>query len=285
MKTKLAFFISSLLLFPAVSFGASCSKLNLTKCLDSACAINIGANPAARCQYCGTASAGVPTESNAMKSISLGSTKYTFTDKELKSAPTDPGQRYVWATTECIKKVDGCTTDDVSDTYDSLIEQSCKAAGISAEMASLSKQATKTASKSSCNTSITACIISESRCNSDYRNCEENTDFDKFFASCSVEATGCDEYISDIRTELLAARDTAIEQADKILASIVKSYQEAREQKIASTKSGCADNSARDKCIETVCANNMRGNCNTQEEKSMATSLCKFYEIACETLN
>ena len=87
---------------PGFVYGAGCSTANLIRCLDSACAINIGANPAARCQYCGSSSAGEPEKSMAMKSVSAGSAaKYTISDKELKKAPDDPGERYVWATKKC----------------------------------------------------------------------------------------------------------------------------------------------------------------------------------------
>ena len=82
MKQRLMFFLIGFAFVPNTMFGA-CSVANLTRCLDSACAINIGANPAARCQYCGDSSAGTPTQSTAMKSISAGaSAKYNISDKE-----------------------------------------------------------------------------------------------------------------------------------------------------------------------------------------------------------
>ena len=129
MKIRDFIFFGSLFTMPTFVYGA-CSVANLTRCLDSVCAINVGANPAARCQYCGSASAGEPSKSTTMKSISAGAfAKYTISDKELKKAPSDPGERYVWGTKLCLQKVSGCTPDDVTDNYDSLVEQSCKAAG------------------------------------------------------------------------------------------------------------------------------------------------------------
>lgn len=288
MKTYTLFFAFAAALAPAVSVAATCSVANLTRCLDSVCAINISSNPAARCQYCGTASAGTAPANTGMQSLSIGqSAKYTLTEKELKSAPTDPGQRYTWATTQCIKKIDGCTPDDVSDAYDELIEQSCKAAGITAQMASLRASANKTVSKSSCNTDIRACLVADNKCGADYRECETNADFDKFFSACSVEATGCDEYISDIRSDLIAARDTAIKNADTLLANIVASYQNAREQKLNQAKASCKDNAGREACIKTVCERSMANKCAAgyESEKSMATQLCKFYDLACDVLD
>ncbi|MBD5400757.1 hypothetical protein HDR61_03375 [bacterium] len=288
MNKKLLFLAIIFTTIPGLAIGATtCSKANLTRCLDSACAINVSSNPAARCQYCGTSSAGEPTAGNAMRSVSVGtSAKYSFTDKELKKAPDDPGARYTWATAECIKKVEGCTPDDVTDTYDALIEQSCKAAGISAQMASLRAAASKKKSNASCQTDIQACLIDTTRCGADYSACADNADFDKFFAACSVTATGCDDYASSIRTDLLAARDNAINNADKIIETIVASYQTARNQKEASVRTNCTDNTGRESCITTVCERSMAHKCAAgyEAERSMATQLCKFHDVACATL-
>jgi len=289
MKKYTLFFAALVFIAPAtVRAAASCSKANLTRCLDSACAINVSSNPAARCQYCGTASAGTPPTKGGMKSLSVGaSSKNTLTEKELKSAPTDPGDRYAWATAQCIAKLGNtCTPDDVSDTYDKLIEQSCKAAGVSAQMASARESLKNKATNSSCTTDITACLISDKKCGADYRACENDADFNKFFAACSVEATGCDAFISGIRDKLIASRNDAVKNADTLLANIVKAYQDARERKLKSIKEACADNTTRDDCIEIVCQNNMKNKCATgfETEKSAAVQLCKFYDTACATI-
>ena len=289
MKKSILYFIVGLILLPNTGRAAtSCSHASLTRCLDSACAINISSNPAARCQYCGTASAGTPSSKPAMKSVSVGaSSKNTLSDKELKNAPADPGDRYAWATAQCIAKVGGgCTADDVSEAYDQLIEQSCKAAGISAQMATLQASARKTKSEASCTTDITACLIDTKKCGPDYRACETNTDFDKFFSACSVEATGCDAYIARIRTTLIASRDGAVKNADTLLANITASYQNARNRKLTAVREGCADNSTRDECVATVCERSMTNKCGAgyASEKSMAIQLCKFYDVACATI-
>ncbi len=288
MNKKVLFLTALLVALPfSVRAATTCSRANLTRCLDSACAINLSSNPAARCQYCGTASAGEPTAGNAMRSVSVGtSAKYSFTDKELKKAPTDPGARYAWATAECIKKVAGCTPDDVTDNYDKLIEQSCKAAGITAQMANLRAAAAKTKTKSSCKTDVQSCLINAKRCGPDYSACADNADFDKFFSACSVEATGCDEHIAGIRSELISARDTAIANADKIIDTIVASYQTTREQKLNTARANCKDNAGREACINTVCERSMANKCGAgfASERSMAIQLCKFHDLACDTL-
>lgn len=280
-------FLSSLLLFaPTFVYGA-CSTANLTRCLDSVCAINIGANPAARCQYCGSSSAGEPDKSTAMKNITAGaSAKYTISDKELKKAPKDPGERYVWGTQLCLKKVAGCTADDVTDNYDSLIEQSCKAAGISTEMANLAKKVNKEKTQNSCSNDITACMIDSKHCMGDYRKCESDSDFDKYFAECSVAATGCDSFLPDIKKNLTSSRKTAIANADKILQNIVNAYKSARDQKLTNAKTSCKNSKAKKDCISRICDNNMVHKCETGfgYEKEIAEQLCKFYDIACERL-
>jgi len=286
MKLHILFFSGAMLCAPTFVYGA-CSTANLTRCLDSVCAINIGANPAARCQYCGTSSAGEPTKSTAMKSVSAGSSaKYTISDKELKKAPTDPGERYVWGTKLCLEKVTGCTTDDVEETYDKLIEQSCTAAGISAEMANLAKKVNTAKTQNSCSTDITACMIDAKRCNADYRKCESDSEFDKYFSECGVASTGCDSFLSEIRKSLDSSRKTAIANADKILKNIVASYKNAREQKLALAQSSCKNNKAKNDCINLVCNNNMRNKCAVgfEHEKTVANELCKFYDTACERL-
>lgn len=288
MKPHTLFLALSIASIGTANAATTCSRANLTRCLDSACALNLSANPAARCQYCGTSSAGEPKTPKGMRSVSVGaSAKYNISDKDLKNAPTDPGERYAWATSQCIKKVTGCTTDDVTDTYDTLIEQSCKAAGVSAKMNRALETAFDTKSRSACESEIQLCIFADNHCTSDFRKCESNTDFDKFFSSCSVSVSGCDEHISEIRGELLATRDSVIKNADTLLAKIVAGYSAARENKIAEIKSGCAEKRFYESCIETVCKNNMNNQCGAdfEFEKTMAIQLCKFYDTACATID
>ena len=286
MTRSTLFFALGFMFAPTFVFGA-CSVANLTRCLDSACAINVGANPAARCQYCGSNAAGEPTKSTAMRSVSAGSfAKYNISDKELKKAPKDAGERYVWATELCLKKVSGCTPDDVTDNYDALIEQSCKAAGISAEMSNLFEKAKETKSQTSCSNEITTCVIDAKRCTAGYKKCESDTDFDKYFSECSIAATGCDSFLKTIRSNLIASRDTAFRNADQLLQNVVLAYQKARENKLTSTRNACKDNSAKEQCIANVCENNMRNKCalGYEWEETLANQLCKFYDVACDRL-
>ena len=286
MKHSAIFSAFMLLFTPTFAFGA-CSVANLTRCLDSACAINIGANPAARCQYCGSSSAGVPSKSTAMKSVSAGaSARYNISDKELKNAPNDPGERYVWATKLCIEKVAGCSAEDVNDNYDSLIEQSCTAAGISAQMANLSTKANKQKNQKDCSTEITSCLTNEKHCSSDYRACESDADFDKNFSDCAVSATGCDSFTTEIRKNLITSRNTTIANAGKILETIVAAYKTARENKLQNAQNTCRNSTGKNRCVTTVCANNMPHKCDETHsyEKDLAAQLCKFYDNACQRL-
>ncbi len=285
MLHKIAFFAICLVFVPGFA-QAACSRANLMRCLDSACAINISTNPAARCQYCGTASAGTPTNTD-IKSVSVGaSTKYVISDKDLKSAPIDPGQRYVWATNQCIQRVTGCTADDVSDVYDKLIEQSCTAAGISAQMATLTAQIAKSKTKTTCSGEITNCVQLDKNCRVDFSACSSDTDFTRVFSACATESAGCDEYVSEIRAELLTTRTNLINNAAAILESTVKSYQDIRNEKINTARKICDNNSGREKCIAMMCEQRMPNKCAAEfsDEKSMAANLCKFYDTACATI-
>ena len=288
MKSHILFFIPVLVLSHNAHAAVKCSQANLTRCLDSACAINISSNPAARCQYCGTSNAGTPPKT-AMRGVSVGtSAKYNISDKDLKKAPTEPGKRYAWATTECIKKVSGCTADDVSEIYDPLIEQSCKAAGISAQMNKSISTTNKQKTQSMCQTTIQSCIISDTHCMADYRNCKSDSDFDKFIAACSVESAGCDAHLSSIRAKILSDRDNAIQNTELALTQLVASYQKARENKLNSTISSCKNNTAKQNCINTVCARNMPNKCNGEfgaNERVAANALCDFYDTACATVD
>lgn len=286
MRRNLLFLAVISVFVPNLAHSA-CSRANLSRCLDSACAINLSSNPAARCQYCGTADAGTPPTKNAMKSVSVGAAaKYNISDKDLKKAPTDPGARYVWATTKCVEMVAGCTPDDVTNTYDKLIEQSCTAAGISAQMSVLKDNIKKTKTKTTCSSEISNCVIGDKRCGGDFGACETDADFNKFFSACAAEITGCDQYASDIRAELVASRDSAIKNSAAMIDGIAKSYQEARKTRENSAYALCTNNSGRDACISKICNERMPNNCGAghADEKSMATQLCKYYDTACATI-
>ena len=285
MLSKSAFFAICFALAPGFSYAA-CSRANLTRCLDSVCAINISTNPAARCQYCGTSNAGTPTNT-AIKSVSVGaSTKFVISDKDLKSAPSEPGQRYVWATQQCIQRVAGCDADDVSDTYDKLIEQSCTAAGVNTQMASLTSKIGKTKSKDNCSGTISNCVQSVNHCHSDFSLCMDDTEFAKHFSVCATESVGCDEYTTEIRNDLLANRDIIISNKSASTEEIAKSYQDIRQSSINAMKQICDNNAGREYCIKSVCNQFMPNKCSAESEieKSTAENLCKFYDTACATL-
>lgn len=294
MKYHNLFLATGLFFVPYLAFGA-CSTTNLTRCLDSVCAINIGANPGARCQYCGSAEYGKSTTEGVMKNVTAGTAaKYTISAKELKKAPSDPGQRYIWATEQCLRKVKDCVQEDVDETYDPLIEKACETVGISMNKQALISKSTQTKSASSCSTEITSCIIAETHCAANYKNCELDTDFNKFFSDCIIKHNGCDEFLSDIRSKLVSARDTAIQNADEALQRIVQTHQTQREADKTKAREGCINNNLKNQCIKTVCNRNMPNKCattleNADEEKrkgerAMAELLCEYIDIACSRL-
>ena len=267
----------------ACAATAKCSRTNLTRCLDSVCAINIGINPAARCQYCGTSSAGTPPSQKGLTNITAGqSTKYSISEKELKVAPSDPGKRYIWATTECIKKVAGCTTDDVSSAYDRLIEQSCKSAGVNIQTTKAIENMNTKPSKTKCNDALTTCI--NNKCGASFDNCTVDADFDRFVSECATDATGCDEYIADFRKSVDTDRQRIYANRENAVQALVDNYKTVRENKLKNARNACNNKTASESCMNTVCANNMPDKCAGDTEKSMATQLCKFYETACTVL-
>ena len=272
----------------AVAFGANaapskCSRTNLTRCLDSACAINVGVNPAARCQYCGTSSAGNPPSQKGLTNVTAGqSTKYALTAKELTVAPSDPGRRYIWATTECIKKLPDCTTDDVSGVYDKLIEQSCKSAGVTIQTSNAIQNLNTAPTKTKCTDTFTTCI--NTKCGVSFDKCENDSDFDRFIAECATDAKGCDNYIAEFRKTFSADRERAYANRENMIEALVKNYQTTRENRLTNTRASCNAKTASETCIKTVCSNNMPDKCNESREKSMAAQLCGFYDAACTVL-
>ncbi len=281
MIKKFAFFIAGLIVLPNIAGAAPCSRINLTKCLDSACAINLSSNPGARCQYCGTADAGSPA--STLKSISAGaSSKNTISAKELKSAPTDPGERYVWATKKCLDIVKNCTAEDVEEAYDPLIEKSCTAAGISSDMARLSKKATTNKkTNATCSDEISVCLTATDKCDTNYSKCTDDATFSNFFATCATRATGCTNFVASIRDSLDTARKSSTSAASKNIENIVAAHKATREKKAASIKSNCKSNTEFNACVKTVCKNNTANNCATAQEKTIANSLCEFHKTAC----
>jgi hypothetical protein len=240
-------------------------------------------NPAARCQYCGTSAAGEAPSQKGLSSVTVGkSMKYALTNQELSVAPSDPGKRYIWVTTECIKKLPGCTTGDVSSLYDKQIEQSCKFAGVTIQMQSAISNVNQKPTKNKCNASLAECM--NKKCGKAFDLCESDSDFARFVGECATESAGCDEYVAEFRESFTITRANAFANREKSVQTLVDNYKNVRENKLKNARANCTGGTASKSCIETVCANNMRGKCETSTERTMATDLCKFYETACTVL-
>ena len=278
MLKKIAIFISCLIALPEIAGAATCSRINLTRCLDSACAINTCANPAARCQYCGTADAGLPPTN--LRTVSTAVSKNTISARDLKSAPSDPGERYMWATEKCLSIVANCTTDDVDEAYDELIEKSCTAAGLALDTAKLQKQsATNNKTQSICTNEITVCITADNKCGADYSKCADDSAFDGFFSTCAINATGCTNFTHDAFDTIDTTRKNTLSGTSANIDAIVNAHKNTREKKLLSINSGCKNDSDFNKCINTVCQKNTTDNC--ANDKTIANALCEFYKSAC----
>ena len=272
--------------FGADAAVSKCSKTNLTRCMDSACAINIGVNPAARCQYCGTSNAGKPPTQKGLTNVTAGqSTKYALTSKDLTNAPSDPEKRYNWAANECIKKLPDCTADDVSDAYDKLIEQSCKAAGATIQIQKVSASMGKAPSRKTCETNLRTCTTK--KCGSNYESCQTDTDIDRIISECMLETPGCDAYIADLRRSIQDARDSADAIAEDALRAVVEKRQKERAAKLDAPSRDCNGKAAQKTCISQICAG-LDGKCggtDARAETAIATELCKYHETACNAAN
>lgn len=288
MLKKIPFlFLFSFGLFLSKDLFATCSKSAITKCLDSACAINIGLNPSARCQLCGSENSGEFNIEEGLENVSIGiSSKNILTPKELKKAPKSPNKRYIWATEECIKKIPDCTPDDVTDTYDDLIKQSCKSAGIDMAMNAIQKEMGKQKSKISCETEIKTCVINDNHCKGDWSNCLDDNNFNRFFSECVATISKCDDYISEVKTKFLDDKSTFVKNKEKILNDLVAGYKDKREQSLKEIQNSCKNNSKFDTCVSNICSSNMSNSCRAgfEYEKAIATNLCKYIKIACDKI-
>lgn len=269
---------------------AACSGQDLTRCLDSACVQNSG-NNADRCRLCGTdLAANGYLDNNSvpkMKTLSLGTdSKNILSATELKSAPITAGARYVWATTECIKKIDGCTADHVTKTYDSLIEQSCKYV-VSDNAYSKTLAAQKvTESQDSCNVDISSCLIADVRCGSNWVACEDTNVYAKFLSECII-SSGCGNFTENSKLAADALRDRALNANSANIQNIIKKHSNARESKLKSASDACADNGNAGKkmCANSICKN-MPNSCGDgfDSERVLAENICKYVNVACERL-
>ncbi len=263
--------------------AATCSRLNLTRCLDSVCATNIGANPAARCQLCGDAMAG-EFDTNGMRTV-LGGTQYSLTATELKDAPTTPGARYAWATDTCAKKIAGCTDADVADEYDKLIEQSCRAVCVNQNIVAR-QSAAMAASKSAteCLDSVRICVTTDTRCGADFAKCPDAV-LDRYLSECNVAAGNlCTAHNSDIRRTITASRDALAAGRANMIDDIVAARTHARETELNDIRTQCTAGASRDNCVLRVCAS-MQGGCTDNRfEQSAAELMCAYETAACARL-
>lgn len=291
-KLKLAFVCY--LLTAGGAFAASCRVSDLQACLDSAC--NESLEQTSRCYLCGTSMAKKPIadayalgDTPIMQSLAVGlSSKNTLSEKELKSAPLDPGKRYQWATKECLVKLKDCSTDDIADNYDKLIEQACKVALGDAEYATAMKKSQEKKTMEQCNAELSLCLLSESKCDGNMLLCETDNDFDRNFSACMVEASGCGEFMATLRGNMAKSRDDMVGRKDEQLSDLVKLRQMERQEKLEAAKRVCTVE-GKNACVVEMCGNfpiglDENGLCSDNEEKILATTLCKFVDTACNKL-
>ena len=289
------------LFFALAAFGltdgyARCRVQDLLQCLDSVCAPNIGTSPGARCYTCGTAAAPRPAtpdhgmgEAMGMQALALGtSSRNAVPERELRSAPTDPGERYQWATRQCIQRVSTCSAYDVEEHYDPLIQQSCRIAMGDAEFLAQMERARERRTEEECTSEFNLCLLDSGRCGGDMLACETGEDFNRNFSACMVEVTGCDDFSTTLRTAMLAARDRMIATRDSRLEDLVALRRMERENRREMADRMCLPGGMAG-CVAEMCGNlptglDDGGYCTDQNERMWSTNLCRFLETACARL-
>jgi hypothetical protein len=233
---------------------------------------------------CGSGSGNA--NASGMTSLTLGaSARNTLSAAELKALPAVGIERYQAAIDACAKKIADCTAADSAD-YDELIFQSCRAAGVQMQASDITKKVNVKKDKATCDAEINLCMRGAEKCGADFAGCGANADFDRAFAECSAASVECAEFAAAARGASLTVRDNAVKNAAGLIANIVAGYRMERAEKIAKANADCTNNAARDKCIESVCKNNMKNKCaaDSTGEISMANLLCKYHDTACSQL-
>ena len=277
----------------APAAAAKCKVSDLQACLDSACDGDMDAG--ARCYLCGTSAAKRPEavkyalgDTPEMQALSVGkSSKNTLSDKDLKSAPKDPGERYQWATRECLKKLKDCDAEDVSGNYDKLIDQACKVALGESEYGAAMKKAAVKKTSEQCDSDLSLCLLSADKCDGNMLKCETDDDFNRNFSACMVDATGCGDFTTTLRDKMKKSRDDMVAKKDGNIDNLVELKQMERRGKLESANNMCK--TGKDACIAEMCAvfpNGLdaKGLCADAEEKILATNACKYVDLACDKL-
>ncbi len=220
-----------------------------------------------------------------MKNVTAGqSTKYAIAARDLANAPSDPEKRYIWATNECIKKLTDCTQDDVAVAYDTLIEQSCRAAGVTIQVAKTSASMGEKPTQKKCETNIKTCITK--KCGASYESCGTDADIDRSVSECAIDAKGCEEYISGIRDTAKSELNSLIEHNEAVLRAIAQKKQQERDTNVNTAFINCENNIGITSCETKIC-NKLEGKCTdeyAETEKAMAKELCKYHKTACTML-
>lgn len=274
MKIAAKFFALSLAVavLPAMPAHASCHVPNLIRCIDSACIAGLAGDPTVRCGLCGSSAVTLTRRPSANQRASA-------TTLEIRNAPTDPAARYSWAATECLQRIAGCTSDDVTDNYNPLIEQSCRAANVSMSFAAA---ATAPVRKSSaeCRRDMIECM--NRRCGAGFANCQQDSDLDRNFSTCLIDTScGSDPEVSDIRNTIRRSRDDFERNRIAAAESAATQRRRARESAAQSAREDCRTGAAKESCVRSMCANFANRCEDNRDETAMANNLCRFVDIAC----
>jgi len=118
--------------------------------------------------------------------------------------------------------------------------------------------------------------------------CKDDAEFNRNFSICAADATGCVDYMTELRAALLASRDEMAKKSKSRLTDLVALRQNERKERFERMSRSC-QSAGKAACVAEICGNlpkgsNDGGACNNPNEKIWATNFCKFVDIACNKL-
>ncbi|MCL1786032.1 MAG: hypothetical protein FWG39_02685, partial [Alphaproteobacteria bacterium] len=232
--------------------AAACHVPNLIKCLDSACVSGLAGDATVRCALCD--SAAVPLNRNP------SAQRASATTLETRDAPERGLGRYAWAGTECLQKISGCTSSDIHDNYDKLIEQSCNAAIANMDRAGAPDKSEQN-NPDKCQNQLYECM--NRRCGAEWGTCAADADFDRNFSACLVGAScASDINTSQIKSDIKTIRDKTRAASEARPEQIAEKHRGNRRARHVTgtltaeqTEQQCKDGRLKQNCINNVCAN------------------------------
>ncbi|MCL2629325.1 MAG: hypothetical protein FWD33_01370 [Alphaproteobacteria bacterium] len=310
----------------------ACRTNDLIRCLDSACVTDITTDPGSRCRLCGPTDRARRAQlredtyhgaGNALGFQALAldaSSNVNLSARELRDAPTNSEDRFVWATEKCVAKIRNCDENNSWDTieeYMKLVEQSCAASDAANRFHETATAVAEVKDTEMCVALTGLCMEEDARCGAGWVNCRgvgNDAAFDRFFGLCLLEH-GCED--GEIREGNNVIKRRGSINAD--LKSQIRNLDVRDRERLANAETNaaadrqrrwnravnlCKDDRAKRDCIRVYCAMfdtalgartvaatsllapETTDNCTHPAAREMATNLCtSFNAEACKVVN